>query len=115
MLLVALQLLVRAQAVTLGRTRSSLGILLWLLRAVLLLLLLLLLSNTKRRLQRGLLAQLCLLLPAGILELVVHCASAYRQPHDLPTLLGFQPRTYQRVQVSAAQTSCQRTCATYPS
>ena len=105
-MLVALQLVVRAQAVTLSRTRGPLGILL----------LLLLLRNTRGRLlQRVLLVERCLLLPGGILEPVVHCASAYRQPHDLPRRPGIQPRTYQKAQVKAAQTNCQWTCATYPS
>lgn len=109
MLLVALQLVVRAKAVTVIRARRSLGILLLLLRSVLLLLL----SNAERRLlQRRLLAELRLLLPVGILELVVHCASAYCQPHDLQRLLGIQPRTYLKEQEKGAQTNCQQTCAT---
>jgi hypothetical protein len=77
------------------------------------LLLLLLLGDTQwRLLQRGLLAELRLLLRAGILELVVHCASgAYCQPHDLPRLLELQPRTYQKAQETVAQKNCLRTCA----
>lgn len=108
MLRVALQLVVRAQAVTLTRARGALGIRLLLRRRSILLLLL---GDTKRRLlQWGLLAELRLL---RILELVVHCASgAYCQPHDLPRLLELQPRTYQRAQVMVAQRNCQQTCAT---
>lgn len=108
LLLVALQLIVRAQSVALGGARRALGM--WLLQRSILLLLL---RDTKRGLlQRGLLAELCLLLPTGILELVVHCASAYGQPHELPPSLDLQPRTYQREWETVAQTYCQQTCAT---
>ena len=111
MLRVALQLVVRAQAVTLTRACRALGIRLLLRRSILLLLLL---GDTEwRLLQRRLLAELRLLLPAGILELVVHCASsAYCQPHDLPRLLELQPRTYQRAQERVAQKNCRQMCAT---
>lgn len=109
LLLVALQLVVRAQAVALGGARGALGVRLLLRWAILLLLL----RDTERRLlQRGLLAELGVLLPVGILELVVHCASAYGQPHELPTLLDLQPRTYQKAQETIAQTGGRQTCAT---
>jgi len=75
LLLEALQLVVRAEAVAVTRAGSSLGVLLLLLLLLLLrsVLLLLLLGNAEWRLrQRGLLAELRPLLRAGILELVVH-------------------------------------------
>ena len=112
MLLEALQLVVRAETVTVTRAGSALGVwlrLLLLLRSILLLLL----GNAEWGLwQGGLLAELRLLLRTEILELVVHCASAYCQPHDLQRLLGIQPRTYLKEQEKGAQTNCQQTCAT---
>lgn len=75
MLLEALQLIVRAETMTVIRAGSPLGVwrllLLLLLRSILLLLLLLL-GNAEWRLRQGLLAELRLLLRAEILELVVH-------------------------------------------
>jgi hypothetical protein len=98
------------------RAGSSLGVwrllllLLLLLRSVLLLLLL---SYAEWRLrQGGLLAELGLLLRAGILELVVHCASACCQPHNLARLLDLEPRTYQKVQAKVVQRDCRQMCAT---
>lgn len=118
LLLEALQLVVRAEAVAVTRAGSSLGVLLLLLlllllRSILLLLLLLLLGNAEWRLrQRGLLAELRPLLRAGILELVVHCASASCQPHNLARLLDLEPRTYQKAQAKVVQRECRQMCAT---
>lgn len=110
MLLEALQLVVRAEAVTLTRAGGSLGVLLLLLlRSILLLLL----GNAEWRLrQGGLLAELRPLLRAGILELVVHCASASCQPHNLARLLELEPRTYQKAQAKVVQGECRQMCAT---
>ena len=111
LLLEALQLVVRAEAVAVTRAGSSLGVLLLLLlRSILLLLLL---GNAEWRLrQRGLLAELRPLLRAGILELVVHCASASCQPHNLARLLDLEPRTYQKAQAKVVQRECRQMCAT---
>lgn len=88
-MLVALQLVVRAEAVRAGVPLGVRLLLLLLLLHSILLLLLLLLGNAERRLRQGsLLTELCLLLPAGILELVVHCASAYGQPHEQCKTIG---------------------------
>jgi hypothetical protein len=110
LLLEALQLVVRAEAVTLTRAGGSLGVLLLLLlRSILLLLL----GNAEWRLrQGGLLAELRPLLRAGILELVVHCASASCQPHNLARLLELEPRTYQKAQAKVVQGECRQMCAT---
>lgn len=115
LLLEALQLVVRAEAVAVTRAGSSLGVLLLLLLLLLLrsVLLLLLLGNAEWRLrQRGLLAELRPLLRAGILELVVHCASASCQPHNLARLLDLEPRTYQKAQARVVQRECRQMCAT---
>jgi hypothetical protein len=110
LLLEALQLVVRAEAVTLTRAGGSLGVLLLLLlRSILLLLL----GNAEWRLrQGGLLAELRPLLRAGILELVVHCASASCQPPNLARLLELEPRTYQKAQAKVVQGECRQMCAT---
>ena len=116
MLLEALQLVVRAEAVAVTRAGSALGV--WLLLLLLLLLLrsillLLLLGNAEWGLwQGGLLAELRLLLRTEILELVVHCASASCQPHNLARLLGLEPRTYQKAQAKVVQGDCRQMCAT---
>ena len=110
MLLEALQLVVRAETVTVTRAGSALGVwLLLLLRSILLLLL----GNAEWGLwQGGLLAELRLLLRTEILELVVHCASASCQPHNLARLLGLEPRTYQKAQAKVVQGDCRQMCAT---
>jgi hypothetical protein len=111
LLLEALQLVVRAEAVTLTRAGGSLGVLLLLL--LLRSILLLLLGNAEWRLrQGGLLAELRPLLRAGILELVVHCASASCQPPNLARLLELEPRTYQKAQAKVVQGECRQMCAT---
>lgn len=115
MLLEALQLVVRAETVTVTRAGSALGVWLRLLLRLLLLrsILLLLLGNAEWGLwQGGLLAELRLLLRTEILELVVHCASASCQPHNLARLLGLEPRTYQKAQAKVVQGDCRQMCAT---
>lgn len=111
MLLEALQLVVRAEAVAVTRAGSALGV--WLLLLLLRSILLLLLGNAEWGLwQGGLLAELRLLLRTEILELVVHCASASCQPHNLARLLGLEPRTYQKAQAKVVQGDCRQMCAT---
>ena len=113
MLLEALQLVVRAEAVAVTRAGGALGV--WLRLRLLLLrsILLLLLGNAEWGLwQGGLLAELRLLLRTEILELVVHCASASCQPHNLARLLGLEPRTYQKAQAKVVQGDCRQMCAT---
>ena len=113
MLLEALQLVVRAETVAVTRAGGALGVWLRLLLLLLRSILLLLLGNAEWGLwQGGLLAELRLLLRTEILELVVHCASASCQPHNLARLLGLEPRTYQKAQAKVVQGDCRQMCAT---